>query len=64
MTDHSTVFSIMTALVLLTIVFVFGMKYFPLRGKRKPWQTIRMHIGNSPSLPRPLSRRAPRHCPR
>ncbi|SHH53745.1 hypothetical protein [Bradyrhizobium erythrophlei] len=28
MTDHSTVFSIMTALVLLTIVFVFGMKYF------------------------------------
>jgi Tfp pilus assembly protein PilO len=28
MTDHSTVFSIMTALVLVTIVFVFGMKYF------------------------------------
>jgi predicted negative regulator of RcsB-dependent stress response len=28
MTDHSLVFSIMTALVLLTIVFVFGMKYF------------------------------------
>jgi Tfp pilus assembly protein PilO len=28
MTDHSIVFSIMTTLVLLTIVFVFGMKYF------------------------------------
>ena len=28
MTDHSTVFSVVTALVLLTIVFVFGMKYF------------------------------------
>ncbi len=28
MTDHSSVFSILTALVLLTIVFVFGMKYF------------------------------------
>ena len=28
MTDHSIVFSIMTVLVLLTIVFVFGMKYF------------------------------------
>jgi Tfp pilus assembly protein PilO len=28
MTDHSIVFSIVTALVLLTIVSVFGMKYF------------------------------------
>ena len=28
MTDHSTVFSIVTGFVLLTIVFVFGMKYF------------------------------------
>jgi Tfp pilus assembly protein PilO len=28
MADHSIVFSIMTVLVLLTIVFVFGMKYF------------------------------------
>jgi Tfp pilus assembly protein PilO len=28
MADHSVVFSVLTALVLLTIVLVFGMKYF------------------------------------